>query len=142
MSRRIAHTAQLLALVLALALVPAALAAKGGGKPSNGSSSLSLLMVKDLNANNEPNYGDTVTFNVATTATDKPVVAVQCYQNGNLVYSSSAGFYPDYAYPWMTNFILGSQAWSSGDADCNATLSYWNGRKYATLSTLSFHVYA
>ena len=75
MTRRVAHAAQIGALVLALALVPAAVAAKGGsggGKPSggSGSSSLSLAdpLVHDANGNGLPNRSDVVTFTVSTTA--------------------------------------------------------------------------
>ena len=81
MTRRVAHAAQIGALVLALALVPAAVAAKGGsggGKPSggSGSSSLSLAdpLVHDANGNGLPNHGDVVTFTVSTTATTQPFV--------------------------------------------------------------------
>ena len=72
--------------VLALALVPAAgLAAKGGAAGAGGGwrrrkarrrrhrrarhTSASPPMVYDANGNGLPNSGDTVTFNVSTTAT-------------------------------------------------------------------------
>lgn len=43
MTRRVARTAQIGVLVLALALVPAGLAAKGGGKPGGGSTTTATL---------------------------------------------------------------------------------------------------
>ena len=143
MNRRIAHAAQIAALVFALALVPAALAAKGGGggKASgggtNGSSSLSLVMVTDANTPGL-SYGDTVTFNVSTTAS-YPSVQVACYQNGALVFAQSAGFFPTYA--GSKNFTLQDDRWSGGAADCTATLytTSSNG-KQTTLATESFHV--
>src|SRR5262249_45915209 len=64
-------------LVLALALVPMALAGKGkpggggggGGGTTTGGGSLSLVMVTDQNGNGQPNWGDSVTFKISTTAT-------------------------------------------------------------------------
>jgi hypothetical protein len=142
MTRRIAHAAQIGSLVLALALVPAALAAKGGGggKPSGGSggsSSLSLVMVNDLNGNGAPNYGDTVTFNASTTATTEPHVRLQCFQSGSLVYSAQAGMYANYLWPWLQDMTL---AWSSGGAaDCTAQIYYFSGSKTVWSTSLSFH---
>jgi hypothetical protein len=143
MTRRIAHAAQIGAIVLALALVPAALAAKGGGggKPSGGSggsSSLSLVMVNDLNGNGAPDYGDTVTFNASTTATTEPHVRLQCFQSGSLVYSAQAGMYASYLWPWLQDMTL---AWSSGGAaDCTAQIYYFSGSKTVWSKSLSFHV--
>ena len=56
-------------------------------------------MVTDANGTG-PSWGDQVTFNVSTTATDRPTVRLHCYQNGNLVYTFSAGFFA--GYPWTT----------------------------------------
>ncbi len=124
--------------VLALALVPAAgLAAKGGngggggkpggggGKPGGGSStsSLTLVMVSDRNGNGSPNWGDTITFTVSTTATNYPYVDVRCYQNGALVYSASAGFYDSYLWPGARNMPLSSPSWTGGAATCTAVLN-------------------
>ena len=115
--------------VLALALVPAAgLAAKGGnggggGKPGGGGggggggSRLSLVMVADADGDGVVSHGDTVTFNVSTSA-DRPYVSVKCYQAGTLVYAASAGFYAD--YPGIANFAPGTTTWTSGGADCTA----------------------
>ena len=132
-------------LVLALVLVPAALAGKGGngGKPSGGTSTISPpLEVNDLNGDRSPNWGDTVTFDVSTTATDRPYVSLNCYQNGVWVYSASAGFFPD--YPWGQNFTLAtSSTWTSGAGDCTATLyKTTDGRRSTTLATRTFHVNA
>jgi hypothetical protein len=126
---------------LCLALVPTALAGKGGGAPpKGGSSSLALAMVADGNADGLPNWGDTVTFNVSTTATTQPYVSLKCYQGGTLVYSTSAGFYDGYAWPWTQNMALRSSSWTSGAADCDARLySATNSGRTTTLATLSFH---
>ena len=145
MTRRIAHAAQIGAIVLALALVPVALAAKGGGgnKPSGGGGgggSLSLVMVNDQNGNGSPNWGDTITFSFSTAATSYPYVSLSCYQNGVLVASANAGFFAGYPWPWTQNMTLKSTLWSGGAADCTATLYYNGTNKTVTLATLPFHV--
>lgn len=142
MTRRIAHAA-VLVVVAAFALAPAALAGKpskpraGGG---GGSSSLTLVLLNSTDG--LPHWGQQVTFNVSTTATTKPLVKLQCFQGGTLVYTSSAGFYPGYPWPWAQTFTLASAAWTGGAASCTASLYYYNGRRYSTLKTLNFSVAA
>jgi hypothetical protein len=63
-----------------------------------------------------------VTFNVSTTATDRPFVQLACFQGGTQVYSYQAGFYPDYR--WSLVFTLSSNAWTGGAAECTANLDY------------------
>jgi hypothetical protein len=143
---RVALTAAFV--VLALALVPVALAGKpggggstsgggggkhGGGGTSGGSSSLALVMVNDANGNGGPNYGDTITFKVTTSATAQPYVEVTCSQNGTTVYSAWAGFYAGYLWPAQQNMPLTSPAWTGGAASCVATLN-------TSLAKLSFSV--
>jgi len=102
---------------------------------------VSSVMVADLNGNNLPNWGDTVTFNVSTTATQYPSVELDCYQNGSLVYTHSAGFYATYPWPQSQNYILQSYVWTGGAADCTAKLYYMNSRGLSvTLTTLSIPV--
>ena len=130
-------------LTVALLLVPVALAAKGGGgsKPSGGggSGSLGLAMVTDAGTPGV-SYGDTVTFNVSTSASF-PSVQLACYQNGTLVYTSTRGFYP--TYMWSDNYLLEGGYWSGGAASCTATLytTSKNGSN-TTLATLSVLVAA
>ena len=143
MNHRLGHAASIVALVLALAFIPAALAAKGGGggKPGGGggTSTLSLKMVTDLNGNGTPNWGDTITFSISTTATTSPYVNLSCYQGGVLVASGDSGFFA--GYPWATqNMTLRSTLWSGGAADCTATLYYFGSKGKVTLATLPFHV--
>jgi len=142
---RIAFIAALL--VLALALVPVAVAGKGsggggggkgggkggGGGGSTSTSSLAVVMVSDANGNGLPNWGDTITFTVSTTATSQPYVEVTCSQNGTVVYSAWAGFYDAYLWPGQRLMPLSSPAWMGGAADCTATLN-------TSLATLKFHV--
>ena len=138
LSPRVALIASVGALCLAFA--PSAFGAKGGAGSSGTSSGLSRVMVNDLNGNGLPNWGDTVTFDVSTSAS-YPVVLLECYRNGALVFSQRAGFFP--TYMWSKDFTLQSSSWTSGAADCTATLYYStrNGTN-KTLATLSFHVEA
>ena len=142
----LSHSAQALAegaliSVLVIGLIAGtALAGKptgsGGGKAAGGGN-LALVMVTDANGNGLPNWGDQVTFNVSTTATDRPTVRLHCYQDGNLVYTFSAGFFA--AYPWTTVYGLSSQSWTGGAADCTASLIYSRSSgRIVTLATLDF----
>lgn len=130
-------------LVLTLALVPAAFAGKGGSKPSSGgggSSSLSLVLSTDLNGNGVPNWDDTITYNVSTSATSSPQVSTECYQNGVLVLHANAAFYAGNPFAYMDWIQLTSDMWTGGAADCTATMYYMSHKGTATLATLSFHV--
>jgi hypothetical protein len=123
---------------------PSSVDAKGGGgKPSGGgttggSSSLSLVMVTDNNANGGPNWGDQITFNISQTATTEPHVDLKCTQGGTVVLGATAGFYASYPWPWTQIMTLSSPSWTSGAADCTATLYYFAGTKNVVLSTLRF----
>lgn len=113
-------------------------------KPSRGTgSSISLYMVTDNNSNGLPNWNDTVAFNVTSSYADSngPWLNVACKQNGNLVYSASTGYGPDYPWPNTRNMPLSSNAWTSGAADCTATLTSVSKQgRQSTLATYSFHV--
>ena len=127
------------------ASAPAMAAKGGGGKPSGGSTSTSatLELVSVGSTDGVVNYGDTVTFNVATTATAKPMVKVDCTQAGTAVYWASSGFYDGYPWPWTQNFELYSTYWTGGAADCVAALYYMGSNgKTITLKTLPFTVQA
>jgi hypothetical protein len=119
-----------------------ALAAKGGGHTtSSGGSTLELVLLDSTDG--VAHYGQRVTFNVSTTATDKPMVKVDCYQGSNYVYWASAGFYDGYPWAWARNFTLSSTYWTGGAADCTATLYYpTNNGHFTTLKTLGFQVEA
>jgi hypothetical protein len=117
----------------------------GGGKPpKGGSGTISLAMVTDQNSDGLPNYGDTITFNISTTATTIPSVSVNCHQGTTLVLSTSAGYFPSYPWPDSKNVPLTTGAWPGGAADCIATLYYTSpdGTRQYNLATLSFHVNA
>jgi hypothetical protein len=141
-----------MATILATVTTGAAMGAKcghgnnpncSGGGTSGGGGTVNLVMVGDANADGLANYGDSVTFQVSTTATDKPLVEADCYQSGVRVYSHSAGFYPDYPWPDSQVFNLSSSIWTGGAADCTAQLYMSDGKGgFNTLATLSFPVAA
>ena len=147
--RVLAGVAAAALLTVGIASAPA-FAAKGGGsgKPTGGSTSGSSLtlatpLVNDLNGDGLPNWGDTVTFNVSTTATTAPYVDLTCSQSGTLVYSATSGFFDGYLWPWTKDMTLSSQSWTGGGADCTATLYYYGSRgKRVVLSTLAFRANA
>jgi len=87
-------------------------------------------------------WGDTLTFNVSTTATSQPSVNVDCNQNGALVYRHYGFFYGDPSP--SQSFVLQSPAWTSGAADCTATLYYIDPTLGVELdlATLPFNVSA
>ena len=126
-----------MALFIAATSATPTFAAKGhgGGTTSSGTSSLTLVLLNSTDG--LPHWGQQVTFNVSTTATTEPYVTLYCYQNGKQVYSSWAGFYPSYPWPWNQVMTLSSLSWTGGAADCTATLS----SSTATLKSISFHVY-
>lgn len=95
---------------------------KGGHNSGGGSSSLTWVMVTDNNGNGAPNWGDTITFRITTSA-QSPYVDLTCSQDGKVVYSASAGFYPDFPWPGAQNMPLESPAWTGGAASCKAVLN-------------------
>jgi hypothetical protein len=151
---RVALTAAFV--VLALALVPAALAGKpsggsaGGGKGGGGHGGSTTtysgsfvgtnpVLVTDANGNGSPDYGDQVTFNVTSNASYY-FVALVCTQNGTTVEQQTNGFYV--GWPWSKNYTLTSTAWSGGAASCTATLyaSLSDGSNRQNLASVSFGV--
>ena len=129
-------------LAVVLALAPTALAGKPGGGGGSGGSrggsggTLSLVMVNDQNGNGAPDYGDTITFAVSTTATTMPYVTVNCYQSGTLVYQASNGIF---AISLNQLFVLGgTTAWQGGAASCTAYLQDWDSyAKHQTVTNLA-----
>ena len=69
-----------------------------------------------------------MTFEVSTTATDRPYVGVRCWQGSAWVYDGYVGYFPEYMYPedW---FVLDSPYWTPGTpATCTARLFYYDRR--------------
>jgi hypothetical protein len=128
-----------IALSFMLLAGPAAGTALAGGRNARGSSVEVVLLDS---TDGVAHYGQHVTFEVTTRATSKPFVSLHCYQGGEMVYWASAGFYPDYPWPWAQTFTLASDYWTGGAADCTAELYYWTGKRFVTLASQSFHVEA
>ena len=102
----------------------------GGNKPPKDDASIVL----DQQA---PSYGDTVTFSISQTTTDRPFVHLQCYKSGRLVYDSTVGMFQEWYDEWgEPDFVLASLAWNGGNADCTSTLYYQN-RRYRTIELAS-----
>lgn len=106
----------------------------GGGATGTGAIALAPLVV-DANDNGTPNWGDVVTFTISTTATDQPWVYLACVQNGTLVAQGWDGYFDGSLTG--RNFGLYSPQWSSGSADCTASLET---PSWAVLAKTSFHV--
>jgi len=108
----------------------------GGGNTTGGSGTISLAspLVVDRNGNGTPNWGDVVRFNVSTTSTTQPWVTLKCYVGGSLVATGTEGYFAGSLDDG--NFGLYSPLWSSGAADCTASVT--NGS--SVLGSTSFHV--
>jgi hypothetical protein len=148
--RRIAAAALEASLITALTfglIAGSAFAAKGGGASTGGGGrhgggsttgggTISLApLVVDNNGNGTPNFGDTVTFNVSTTATSQPYVNLVCGQG----YDSWRGYFVG-SLDSNWNFVLGSGGWSSGATDCTAWLGMYTKQGFQRLASTSFHV--
>jgi hypothetical protein len=137
-----------LAIVAMLAIASPAFAGKGGGgKGGHGgktapSGGLILNVVNDINLDTLPNWGESISFTVTSTATSEPHVSVVCKQNGVVVYGATTGYYPTYPWPWTQVMILSSQMWTGGEADCKATLYAYSGSTSTAIGGLAFTVYA
>ena len=132
--------ASLVALLVVGLVAGTAFAAKGGngggGKPSKGTGTIALVVLDGGDA--VANYRERVTFDVATTATDRPFVGLRCWQGSNWVLDGYTGYFDSYMYdPWIT---LGSPYWNPDlAADCTARLFYYNSRgNQVVLATASF----
>ena len=129
--------------VTALVITGAALAAK----PVTGSSqsnSIKLVMLADdgarAAAGAQPTFGDQVTYEVSTAATNEPYVETSCFQNRTLVSKQSRGFFDGY-YAGTRVFTLGpTSLWQGGAATCQARLVMWVNGNAKTLASMSFDV--
>jgi hypothetical protein len=146
-----------LVFVLSLTLVPAAFAGKGGGTGAGGGGGggghkgggttytgsfvgANPVMVTD-NGTPGVSYGDAITFSVTDTATYYGVRVV-CSQNGVQVWTQTQGFYP--GWMWGTTYWLTGGSWTSGAANCTATLFSQNadGTNTQTQATMTLNVAA
>lgn len=105
-------------------------------KPSSSGSSLSVVV--KTGPDGVPNFGETITFSVVSPVYKK-WVDLYCFQNGAAVYAQTDGFFPE--YPWGQDYPLASSYWTSGAANCTATLFTVNSKgRRSNLATLSFGV--
>ena len=120
MTRTSLRIALFATLVAVLALVPSALAGKGrpggGGGTTSGSGTIALTLLNSTDG--LPHFGQKVTFAVSATTTTQPWVALECFQNGTVVYKQANGIF---ANSLNQVFTLGpTPAWTGGAADCKA----------------------
>jgi hypothetical protein len=139
--------ATVVSLLVCLAVAGTAFAGNGNGGGSNKSSSSSSSISAPYLAGSTgggtsaaPRYGDTITFNVSTTATSTPYVNLNCTQNGAPAGAWFAAFFTGGA---QGTFILRAPSWSSGAADCTADLGMFDSKnRWSVLASSSFHVNA
>jgi hypothetical protein len=118
-----------------------AFAGKGsrGGSGATGGGTISLApLVVDADGDGAPSFGDTVTFNLSTSAS-QPYVNLLCSQGGVQVYNSWRGYFAG-SLDSNWNFVLGSGGWTSGAADCTAWLGVYTKRGFQRMNSTSFYV--
>jgi len=110
----------------------------GGGKGSRDPGSMTLVV---LDGASQPTHGGRVSFDVSTTATDRPFVGLRCWQATTWIYDAYVGYFDDWMYDrdW---FVLDSPTWSSGiQAACTARLFYYDKRgRQKVMATNDFAV--
>lgn len=107
----------------------------GGGTTSGGGGSISLVVLTPDNGTPGLSFLDRVTFSVSTPATTKPWVTLKCYQNGVIVSQESNAMF-DGSLDQI--FVLGPTAiWSSGGANCTATLENWDNYTKGSITVLT-----
>ena len=134
--RRLAFLASMVMLSAGVALSAQGGQGKGKGKNQNQSATpygVALEMVTDANDDGRPNHGDSVKFSVQTDA-NTYFVSLNCYQGSSWVYAAGG-------YPASSTFMLSSNTWMSGAAECQASVyTTVDGSKTTTLGTLTFQV--
>lgn len=118
----------LLVATLVIGLIAgSALAAKGGGHTARTKDAGTVSLVLMDSTDGVAHHDQRITFDVATTATDRPFVGLRCWQGENWVYDGYVGYFPDYLWdPW---FVLDSNYWADGTAaSCTARLFYYDKR--------------
>lgn len=103
---------------------------------------LTVLIVESSHTDGQPHYGDRVTFDVQVdrAAHPKPFVQLNCYQDDELVYAMSAGFWDGYRF--TKTYTLSSSFWDGGAADAVATLFVAEKQHQQVLATHEFTVLA
>ena len=109
----------------------------GGG--ATGGGTVAVVLASDVDADGVISWGDWVTYTISTTATAYPYVSTSCNQGQTQVLSGSAGFFASYPWPDAQTFDLKTMLWTSGAADCTATLYSNDGGSRVNLQTITFH---
>jgi len=125
----------LIALLTVGLIAGTAFAGKGGQSTKGGGKSTGTLSPVVLDgADAVANHGERLTFDVTTSATDRPFVSLWCWQGTNGVYNKSIGIFESYLFdPWFT---LDSTYWADGaEANCTARLYYYDKRGNQKLLT-------
>lgn len=126
--------------VLILGLTAGSVFAGKGGPGGGGTTSSSTLALVVMDDATDARHGGRVTFDVSTSASDRPFVGLRCWQGANWVYDGYVGYFPTAMFdPW---FVLGSPYWVADvDASCTARLFYYDKRgNQKVLTTLVFAV--
>lgn len=128
--------AGLIAMLVVALIAGTALAGRGSGGRASGSD-LALVLVRDANANELPNYHDDVTFTATVTGTNRPFVGLRCWQGSAFVLDGYVGLFSDALSKYAT---LGSSYWAPADeAVCTARLFYYDKRgREILLTTMDF----
>ena len=115
-----------------------------GGKPALVAGESTILLVLLDSTDDVAHFGQHVTFDVTTTATDDPIIMNRCYQGGSVVSQETLRVDPENSL-YSRTFTLGpSPAWVGGGADCTADLitmdSLGKTPKITVIKTLSYTV--
>jgi hypothetical protein len=115
------------------------MAAKGGGKPSGGSTGSGSYSVT-VDQAGPYTFGQSVTFTTNAPTTVGSYLWLKCYQGGTTVLATD---HANFSSGWYFGdpFWLGpTQSWSGGSADCTLTVVHTEHNKVITDATTSFRV--
>ena len=126
--------------MLAVGISGVASAARGGGGNHGGGGGGGTISLSLMDGATEAHHYGRVTFDVHTTATDRPFVGLRCWQGADWVYDAYVGYFPGAMFDQW--FVLDSNYWVDGvAATCTARLFYYNKRGgQNVLTTLDFPV--
>jgi hypothetical protein len=129
------------ALVVSLALVPAAFAGKGGSGGGGGGGGGSYSVT--VSPGGPYSFGEAVSITTNDPIYPNgsgPYIWLKCYQNGVLVGSADEAAFPGGWY-YDEPFYLGpSGSWTGGAANCNVTVVHMGKSKAIVDASTSFDV--
>lgn len=117
-----------------------ALAAKGGGGGNQPSDTTTMRLVPLDSTDGTVHRGQRVTFEVSTSATDRPFVGIRCWQGSAYVFDGYIGLFEGTTDDQWE--IMNSTYWLDGlDASCTARLFWYDRRgNEKLLTTMQFPV--